>query len=1107
MSAATNEVLLHATALNLMAQRGEAAGIRRAVRSGADVNEVQDDWFPLLMAVAVNQVAVVALLLESGADCDQADARGTTPLALAAQAGHVEVMHALLKFKADANKANDQGSTPLLLAAQTGNVAAVDVLLAHSARVNDAKRGTGLTPIHAAVRGGSTAVVARLLDAGADANAIDADGETPLLAAIRGSPPVAPRPARRGAGAATPKPPAARPPGGALREALVAILLAGGADADARGGGAETPLGACVRVGGARLTQRLLQHGANARVADGHGAPPLLLAACLRGAPRLKQQLEVAELLLAHGADVDATDAHGATPLHAAVYFGRPGLVRLLLSHGADANAAITDDAEEDDEDAPERTPAAGKKRPLRLPLGFTPLRLATAATAAENLPAASFDEDGEGDSEALRIRIADDLLREGAREPLDDVTLETADDVAAWFEAFSWHGRRTTATILQRLRNRGAIDAEALFAMQEAELEGLLDLDRLDGPRTLARQPSDAGSVASSAASASGRERRRPDSASSSLSTARTTRSAARLWFRKIQRQAALQRDRVDRAAVADALGVGEYEDDDQTAAGRLREPLDDAQARESVVASVRQAAAVYTRATVVSAVPGVPAEDLLGDVVGFLDEAAAICEEESRRLALAREAHRAALYGALRERWDALRVTTSQWARTLGPRAVGAHGRRVLQPPPALAIQGAAWWAAGEACPWFDAATAAEARLAHLRVRAAAARPILCGILSAAVDAVNGAETVAELGLSGTQYVLPFAGEPFCAVDDAGTRCRLHMHATLAFEALSKRAASMPASAADGVTDVVSATVEVEDPYVAAVVVAVLSQRCAAGEAPMRLEAVDDSINDSSLSDPRKRRGVKVVVTVMYPRDADEHHALTTAKTAGAAPIGEHFPAAMAGAELLACEVHVVLGQFLAIDALEAPYVAVAKLPTPEAQRRFLFTNRLDFLDADTWTPAVPPAVVAYRRRRQPPADDNGGDRLARCEDELGAALDSAARTKAHGARTAEALRADLRDRDAGLAEARDDLAEARRELREATDEIARLRQAPDGSRRGLDGSSSEGGGSRGQLPELGHVAQPPPNAKPILGTAAGAPGRAHRKVLPEAPALRYA
>ena len=43
---------LHANAMNLMAQRGETTAMQRAIDQGANINDTDKDWFPLMMAVA-----------------------------------------------------------------------------------------------------------------------------------------------------------------------------------------------------------------------------------------------------------------------------------------------------------------------------------------------------------------------------------------------------------------------------------------------------------------------------------------------------------------------------------------------------------------------------------------------------------------------------------------------------------------------------------------------------------------------------------------------------------------------------------------------------------------------------------------------------------------------------------------------------------------------------------------------------------------------------------------------------------------------------------------------------------------------------------------------
>ena len=73
----------------------------------------------------------------------------------------------------------------------------------------------------------------------------------------------------------------------------------------------------------------LLAHGADVNAKDEHGRTPLYKAAD-------DDNKELTALLLAHGADVNAKDDIGYTPLHCASYKDES---ELLLTHGADANA------------------------------------------------------------------------------------------------------------------------------------------------------------------------------------------------------------------------------------------------------------------------------------------------------------------------------------------------------------------------------------------------------------------------------------------------------------------------------------------------------------------------------------------------------------------------------------------------------------------------------------------------------------------------------------------------------------------------------------------------------------------------------------------------
>src|ERR1017187_725486 len=114
------------------------------------------------------------------------------------------------------------------------------------------------------------------------------------------------------------------------------LLLAKGANVDARDKSGATPLHQAALKGNLAFATLLLQHGADVNARDRDGATPLHNAALNGGS-------ELAALLLDKGANVDAREAgdaeSGATPLYLAAAWGRTAMVELLAARGADVNA------------------------------------------------------------------------------------------------------------------------------------------------------------------------------------------------------------------------------------------------------------------------------------------------------------------------------------------------------------------------------------------------------------------------------------------------------------------------------------------------------------------------------------------------------------------------------------------------------------------------------------------------------------------------------------------------------------------------------------------------------------------------------------------------
>jgi ankyrin repeat protein len=214
-----------------------------------------------------------------------------------------------------------------------GDTAAVSSLLGGRLDVNSrgASSAGGLTALHEAAKGSHLDIVDLLLANGADLEARGAGGRTtPLaLAAWYG------------------------------HEAMVRHLVAKGA----RAAGA---LVCAVHGGNPAVVQLLLESGVDARETGGLEEWSALHQACTgnakehdasvnewlngrRVAPGARRQdpeyLAIGSLLITHGADVNAREESGKTPLFLACSWGLSQTAALLLEHGADVNAGDDDGA------------------------------------------------------------------------------------------------------------------------------------------------------------------------------------------------------------------------------------------------------------------------------------------------------------------------------------------------------------------------------------------------------------------------------------------------------------------------------------------------------------------------------------------------------------------------------------------------------------------------------------------------------------------------------------------------------------------------------------------------------------------------------------------
>ena len=106
------------------------------------VNDAEE--LHLVEASRSNNVKLVRLLLEIGADINRANSAGETPLYVASEMSNVEMVRILLEKGADINKAESNGQTPLMIAVASGHFEVVEVLLEYGANLN-AKTNEGYT--------------------------------------------------------------------------------------------------------------------------------------------------------------------------------------------------------------------------------------------------------------------------------------------------------------------------------------------------------------------------------------------------------------------------------------------------------------------------------------------------------------------------------------------------------------------------------------------------------------------------------------------------------------------------------------------------------------------------------------------------------------------------------------------------------------------------------------------------------------------------------------------------------------------------------------------------------------------------------------------------
>ena len=361
------------------AMKGDRERVRQLLKQRADVNAPQGDGMTALHWAAERADATLAnMLLVAGANVSaMTRIGGYIPLHIASKTGSADVVRALLKAGSDVNAVTSpSGATALHFAAASGDVATIGVLLERKADVNARESEWGQTPlifaaaynradaIRALVRGGADATIATKAvnlqqDAQRDAAATRRRNE--VLTALRPAdrptgwtPTASQMQAAIDSGRSVYTAAAAVDPNTRVEEGDTADGAVPGFAGQVGSIGGMAALHHAVRQGNIEAVLALLDSGVDInQPTTGERITPLLLAT-------INGQFDVALKLIERGADPKLASNAGDTPLFATINtqwaprsrFPQPQAVQHqkatylevmkgLLEKGADPNTRI----------------------------------------------------------------------------------------------------------------------------------------------------------------------------------------------------------------------------------------------------------------------------------------------------------------------------------------------------------------------------------------------------------------------------------------------------------------------------------------------------------------------------------------------------------------------------------------------------------------------------------------------------------------------------------------------------------------------------------------------------------------------------------------------
>ncbi|GJQ86694.1 hypothetical protein Trydic_g19789 [Trypoxylus dichotomus] len=278
--------------LEIAIKNGDDDIVRILLAHKANIN-VEYENTPLRCAITTQNMNIIRMLLQSGADVDYVDRSNRTPLIYAIMTENKDIVQLLLEYKADVNLKSNNGYIPLCVAIETQKLEVIELLLQNDAFI-DCVDSCGRTPLVYAIKTKLEEIVQMLLNCGADVNCKDKHGRTPIYTAIK------------------------------VKDAnIVQMLLNNQADVNSTDKYSRSPLLIAVSRGNIQIVKMLLDKSANVNFKNEHGFAALKLAEFRKDAAMVK-------LLMDYGAHDNAIMLDGEIFTNVRCQRKRSVLERLL---------------------------------------------------------------------------------------------------------------------------------------------------------------------------------------------------------------------------------------------------------------------------------------------------------------------------------------------------------------------------------------------------------------------------------------------------------------------------------------------------------------------------------------------------------------------------------------------------------------------------------------------------------------------------------------------------------------------------------------------------------------------------------------------------------